>query len=204
MGLRASGKTTVARLLSERLGYSAVDLDDVVAKAMGEPSAGACIRAHGFTAFRQAEAEALREVLDVRGPDMSHAHSPSAPAGIHRLTPPPPLPLGGGDKADSRGIVLALGGGTPTAPGAADLLRGARDSRRALVVYLRASEQTLRARLTGDSQTDRPSITGAGTLDEIGRMLRERDPLYRELAERVIECDDLTAAEIVEQIAAWC
>lgn len=175
MGLRASGKTTVARLLSVRLGYSAVDLDDVVATAMGEPNAGACIRAHGFAAFRQAEAEALRHALE------SSLKEP-----------------------DERGLVLALGGGTPTAPGAAELLRAARDSRRALVVYLRASEQTLRARLTGDSQTDRPSITGAGTLDEIGRMLRERDPLYRELAERVIECDDLKAAEIVEQIEAWC
>ncbi len=194
MGLRASGKTTVARLLSARLGYDALDLDDVVAAGMGEANAGACIRAHGFAAFRQAEAEALREVLSSQS-----AQGRSCGTGAS----PTPLPLGGGDRAGSRGIVLALGGGTPTAPGAADTLREARRTGQALLVYLRASEQTLRARLAGDGQNDRPSITGAGTLDEIGRMLRERDPLYLELAERVIECDGLSAEEIAERIASF-
>lgn len=175
MGLRASGKTTVARLLSARLGYAAVDLDDLVAARMGEAHAGACIRAHGFAAFRQAEADTLNETL------AANAHTPG-----------------------NKGLVLALGGGTPTAPGAADMLREARQSEQALIIYLRASEHTLRSRLAGDAHTDRPSITGAGTLDEVGKMFRERDPLYRELAERVIECDGLRATEITERIAAWC
>ncbi|MBZ0172538.1 MAG: hypothetical protein K8E66_09185, partial [Phycisphaerales bacterium] len=84
--------------------------------------------------------------------------------------------------------VLALGGGTPTAPGAADLLREHALAGAALV-YLRARPGVLRDRLSATDTSSRPSLTGAGTLDEIGRVYRARDPLYRALCTRVIETE---------------
>jgi len=60
------------------------------------------------------------------------------------------------------------------------------------VVYLRATPATLRARLAGATE-QRPSITGAGTIEEVEAVWRRRDLIYRELAEAVIDVDDLDA-----------
>lgn len=82
--------------------------------------------------------------------------------------------------------VLALGGGTPTAPGAADALRAARARNAARVIYLHAEPEALRARLAA-SPGDRPSLTGKGTLEEIYDLSAARDPLYRSLADLVLD-----------------
>lgn len=97
--------------------------------------------------------------------------------------------------------VIALGGGTPTAPGAADLLRAAA-GRGSLLVYLRASAPCLRARMEVEDNADRPSLTGIGVLDEIPEILARRDPLYRDLAGEILEIDgmdlDACARRIVD------
>jgi shikimate kinase len=55
--------------------------------------------------------------------------------------------------------VVALGGGTPTAPGAADLIRAAREHGLAMTVYLRAAPETLQARLrTNNAAAGRPAL----------------------------------------------
>lgn len=100
---------------------------------------------------------------------------------------------------DAPVAVVALGGGTPTAPGAAELLRQARDEGRASIVYLRAEPATLRARLAADDP-NRPSLTGAGTLEEIEAVFAARDPLYRELATATIRVDGLGLEEALEAI----
>ncbi len=96
-------------------------------------------------------------------------------------------------------FVLALGGGTPTAPGAATALeRAARAG--ALVVYLRATPATLRSRLAGTDLAARPSLTGAGVVEEIEAVFAARDPVYRGLAGLVLESDGLAPPACVEQI----
>lgn len=92
-------------------------------------------------------------------------------------------------------LVLALGGGTPTAPGAADLL-GASD---ALLVYLRAEAPTLAERLSS-SAIDRPALRGSDPAAEIGQLLAERDPLYLSLADHVIEVGSLTEPQAVQAV----
>ncbi len=99
------------------------------------------------------------------------------------------------DKLRHQGIVLALGGGTPTAPGARDMLIDQQRTARGLIVYLRASASTLRERLSLASNADRPTLTGAGTLEEIEGVLERRDPIYLALADEVVEVDGLTQAE---------
>ncbi len=103
---------------------------------------------------------------------------------------------------EGSGLVVALGGGTPTAPGAADLLDARRADGRARTVYLRAEPRTLTGRLASDA-TDRPSLTGRAAVDEVAALFEARDPLYRRLADRVVEVDGLEAPAVLRAVRAW-
>jgi len=96
--------------------------------------------------------------------------------------------------------IIALGGGTPTAPGVADLLRKHRSTGDLRIFYLRGSAGTLRARLAIADNAHRPSLTGANPIDEIDAVLAARDPLYRSLADVVITIDDLPYDRVAQQL----
>jgi len=97
--------------------------------------------------------------------------------------------------------VLATGGGV--------ILREA--NRAALrahgrpVVWLMASADVLRARLAADpaTATRRPSLSGTNPLDEVAAALIARAPLYRAVADAVIDVSVEPAERIAERIAAW-
>jgi shikimate kinase len=100
--------------------------------------------------------------------------------------------------------ILALGGGTPTAPGAEDMiraLRGPPGAPRSRVVYLRAPAEVLAARLEAGGVTDRPSLTGEDPIREIGAVLAFRDPLYRDLADDIVEVGALSEREALQALA---
>jgi len=67
VGLPGSGKSTVAPLLAERLGWSSVDLDDEVTSAFGRTPA-AIIAGDGEAAFREVELATLQAILQRTGP----------------------------------------------------------------------------------------------------------------------------------------
>jgi len=106
------------------------------------------------------------------------------------------------DVLQGRDRVIALGGGTPTAPGAADLLREAQRAGRARVVYLWAPPAALRARLAGTDLSARPSLTGDDPLAEMDRVLAQRDGLFRSLADVVLATDGHTAEEVATLVVA--
>jgi shikimate kinase len=162
IGLRASGKSTVGRVLAERLGQAFVDLDGVTSELLGSSGAGEAIEKHGIGGFRASEARALGSVLETSNQ------------------------------------VIALGGGTPTAPGCADMLKS--DSCR--VVYLRALPATLRERLRHTDNTDRPTLVGDDVIGEVETLFEQRDGLYREIAESVIHTDGVSEASVVEALVA--
>ena len=62
VGLPGSGKTTVGRLVAERLGRPFVDTDDLIAAGVGMPAAE-YLRARGEEAFRAVEGEAIRDAV---------------------------------------------------------------------------------------------------------------------------------------------
>ncbi|MFZ9882127.1 MAG: shikimate kinase [Phycisphaerales bacterium] len=168
IGLRASGKSTVAAHTARLLGCTHSDLDDRTAALLGCRAAGEAFRTHGEAAFRKAEREALATALS--------------------------------DTAR----VIALGGGTPTAPGARDLIDAARRAGDALVVFIDPPVDAMAARLARD-EGDRPSLTGRGVVAEIEEVAAARRPLYAEIADVVIagEASTRDAAQIAAEIAAF-
>ena len=62
-GFMGAGKSTVGRIVAERLGWSFVDLDDVIVEAAGK-SIAELFDSVGEAAFRKQEHQALRTVLE--------------------------------------------------------------------------------------------------------------------------------------------
>jgi shikimate kinase len=110
-----------------------------------------------------------------------------------------------------QGGVLAMGGGTPTAPGVAGAIRLAHGLERAATVYLRTSPGVLRVRLEGEDNRNRPPLMGGASvaggmrgdaIDEIEDVFAARDGIYRDLADLVIETDGLDEQGAVERIVS--
>ena len=85
--------------------------------------------------------------------------------------------------------VLALGGGAVLAPASAALLR-----EKTVCIYLRATLDTLLQRLAGET-AGRPLAD-----DAMGARLAEREPIYEETANVVIDTDGLSPDEVADEI----
>lgn len=96
-------------------------------------------------------------------------------------------------------VVLALGGGTPTIPGAAARLLAARRAGAAVIILLRCPAGTLAARLAA-SPGDRPSLTGAAPAEEIAALAAQREPAYRAAASFEVDAAGSDPAATVERI----
>lgn len=81
-------------------------------------------------------------------------------------------------------LVIATGGGSIMHREEWRQLR-----KNSLVVWLRAEAATIRQRLQDDgrSAAQRPSLTGGDMLAEVDRVLAEREPLYRQGSDVVID-----------------
>jgi shikimate kinase len=105
--------------------------------------------------------------------------------------------------ADLR-LIIALGGGTPTAPGVPDLLTEHRGRSGSKVVYLHAAPAELKRRLGACDNTHRPALLpgSKGPLDEVDAVYARRDALYRSLADAVVETEGETEAAVVARVVA--
>ena len=98
--------------------------------------------------------------------------------------------------------VVATGGGSVLHRGTWQQLRT-----RAFVVWLRADAETIVSRLLADEKTamQRPALSGQGMETEIPALLEEREPLYRDGSDMVIETvgrtPDELAALVYRQLA---
>lgn len=72
----------------------------------------------------------------------------------------------------------------------------------ATVVWLRARPDTIRKRLAlqPGGVKSRPSLTGRPPLEEVEIVLRQRDPLYRALADLTLETDKQTPKELANLV----
>jgi shikimate kinase len=97
------------------------------------------------------------------------------------------------------GQVLATGGGAVLDPENVAVLR-----QNGVVVWLRADPATIQERLSRDQRqvSQRPSLTGRSTLDEVAEVLHSRQPLYAAAAHIVIDTDQHSLEQVVEKVLA--
>ena len=173
MGLRASGKSSLGRLLATKAGAHFADLDDLVCGALDAADAGEAFAQLGEARFRSEETVQLRRWLEA-----------------------------GETRAERQPRVLALGGGTPMSPGAASALRAAASSGK-VIVYLHAPPGVLAGRLrSGGVSGNRPSLTGADPAEEMEAVYRARHPVYAELATITVDGDVATESRALGRLLA--
>ena len=93
-----------------------------------------------------------------------------------------------------RGIVLATGGGAVLDPKNRAHLRS-----RGFVVYLRAPIDQLYERIYRDP--NRPLLQTGQPQQMLRRLIEERDPLYRETADLIIDTHHRTVREVLKEIS---
>lgn len=96
--------------------------------------------------------------------------------------------------AASDGLVVATGGGAVLDPANRAALR-----QRGTVVYLHAPLEVLVRRTHRDR--DRPLLQTADPRARLERIVLDRDPLYREVADLVIETDHRSVPSVVSEVA---
>lgn len=98
------------------------------------------------------------------------------------------------DLSERSGIVLATGGGAVLRPE-----NRARLKDRGFVVYLRAPLKQLYERTRRDRS--RPLLQAGNPRQVLARLVSERDPLYREVADLIIDTEHRTVKSIATEIS---
>jgi shikimate kinase len=92
------------------------------------------------------------------------------------------------------GLVLATGGGAVLDPGSRVVLR-----QRGTVVYLHSPLDVLYRRTRRDR--NRPLLQTEDPRARLAQIVAERDPLYREVADLIVETDHRTVHSVVKEVA---
>jgi shikimate kinase len=160
VGMMGVGKSTVGRLLAERLGWPYLDSDEQVQRHTGR-TVPEIFAADGEPAFRAEEKRALAEAASGDTP-----------------------------------VVVSVAGGAVLDPDNRTLLRD-----RGKVVWLRANLDTMAERV-GEGE-GRPLLSGAGgPAVALAQLYPQRRPVYEDLADLVVDVDQITPGEVVDKIVA--
>jgi shikimate kinase len=157
VGMMGVGKTTVARVVADRLGRRLVDSDTIIESRDGR-TVREIFAQDGEPTFRALETEVLLEAL----------------------ASPEPLVI-----AAAGGVVLS------------EHNRAALKDSGAKVVWLCADPATLVERVRSGGHRPLLDDDPAGTLQ---RMFREREALYREVADAIVLVDNRSVSDVVEAV----
>ncbi|MDP2292149.1 MAG: shikimate kinase [Actinomycetota bacterium] len=157
VGMMGVGKTTVARVVADRLGRRVFDSDAIIESRQGR-TVREIFTDDGEEAFRALETEVLLEAL---------------------ASPEPVVVAGAG------GVVLSATN------------REALKSSGARVVWLCADPATLVERVKSGGHRPLLDDDPAGTLQ---RMFRDREALYREVADAIVLVDNRSIGDVVEAV----
>ncbi len=157
VGMMGVGKTTVARVVADRLGRRVFDSDAIIESRHGR-TVREIFAEDGEAAFRELETEVLLEAL---------------------ASPDP--------------VVIAGAGGVVLSQTNRDALKAAA----ARVVWLCADPETLVQRVQGSGHRPLLDDDPGGTLQ---RMFRDREALYREVADAIVLVDNRSVSDVVEAV----
>lgn len=166
LGYRGCGKSTVGRMLADRLGWCFVDTDDMVCHLLGAKTIAEAWQRVGEVGWRQSEDVIVEQLM----------------------------------RADEQ--VIALGGGTVTVD---EARRALIESDRTLCIYLKCDAEELYRRTTSDSKftETRPNLAKlGGSVERVRETLAEREPLYRQTADHVIDVTAMDVEEVVDAVKA--
>ncbi len=96
------------------------------------------------------------------------------------------------DVSKENNAVIALGGGALMNKENVDTLKNS------LFILLKADISTMRSRMEKDAP--RPSLTKTNSADEIGIVMAERMSIYEEIADIIIDTDNLSIYEVCDKI----
>jgi len=100
--------------------------------------------------------------------------------------------------AVDRPLVVSVAGGAVLDPHNRERLRNS-----GLVVWLKASPETLARRVAGQAhETGHRPLLGDAPLEALTRLYRDRAPLYEQLADVVIDVEERTAEQAVQEVLA--
>lgn len=104
------------------------------------------------------------------------------------------------DLLSKNNLIIAAGGGAILDAETCRRMRNA-----GMVVWLRASLDTLTQRIFADPTTAdrRPNLTATGGRAEVETVLKEREPLYRDCAHRILDVDSISPDELARTLADW-
>ena len=159
-GFRATGKSSIGRLLARYLGWKFVDMDERLVESFGQ-DIESWVRLHGWESFREAESKLLKAM------------------------------------AGEAGLIVATGGGATLKAANRELLRN-----HFLVVWLKASADTIYTRLTRDPNTpsQRPPLTVLPLREEIEQLLLDRSRFYEETADLAIDTEGRPAQSLASEL----
>ncbi len=175
IGYRATGKTTVGKLLAEQFQLDWVDSDRLIQKRSGR-TISEIFQSDGEGFFRDLETEALQEICSqAQSLNQSLTHSQT-----------------------KIGQIASLGGGAILREQNRQLIKGAGKA-----IWLRASAETVWQRLCQDEKTEsqRPSLSNLEGLAEVNKLLTEREPVYAEVADFEIDTDRCATPRVIEKIS---
>lgn len=94
-------------------------------------------------------------------------------------------------------LVIAAGGGAILRPENVAALKS-----NGKIIWLRASAETLHARIQADTATtdNRPNLTAAGGLEEVRTLLEQRNPLYQAAADATLEVSYLSIEDAAKRL----
>lgn len=159
IGMRGSGKTTIAKQLSKKLGIKRLDLDEIMTDKLSM-STPEIVKKYGWGHFRDRESAIAEEI------------------------------------AGMRNVLISTGGGIVLRPDNITALR-----KNGIIILLNASVDVMVRRLRDSS--GRPPLTDKKTPKaEIEQVLRERQRLYEQAADIIIDTDKLRPDQAADEIIA--
>jgi shikimate kinase len=179
VGYRATGKSSVARIVAERLGVPFADTDSIVEEFTGGLSFAEYFAARGEEAFRDLEQGALRRILD------------------GRLSTGGPVVATGGGIIVRPSNVVAMREVGPVV-----WLTASVDTIRSRLVADRLTPKSRPPLLYRDPEKPR-----ASALDEVADVLSWREPLYRAAAHAEVSTEgrepSAVAQSVLEFLSSW-